>query len=586
MLYKDRVLETSQTTGTGTLTLDGAEPGYQGFGSDGEYPYALWQVDSDGNPSGAWETGIGQYTSSGSLFARLRITERSDAIYAETSIVLGATASGTGTSISTNAPAGVQVGERLVLVVVVEANITPATPTGWTQRDTDVTATHSCNLTIWDRVADGTANDTPTVTLSSATYTAIIVRLTGKHSFGSFDVCNVEAQGSNSSYSLPVVSIANKDSFALSFNTHGVTAAGTSTLPGWNMQEVTDGEGLIIVGHTFFEDGNSSGTVTFGTNNSSRKLTSILVYSPPAPVNLTGDSRIICTKPASLIFPQYQLFDTPGTHTWVKPPGCKVVEVILIGGGGGGGSGRKGAAGGARTGGAGGGGGGLFRDRFLASQLGAVESVVVGAGGPGGVSQTADSSNGSAGTAGGGSTFYNARAAGGGGGGAGIASNVSGGSAGGVDSLYSRSGNIGGATHTANGGLTATAAPQLGPTGGGGGGCIFATDVISSAGAGGSLTGGSTASCIPTTIAGGAAGTGGGNGSAGNSYEILRGLSIGTGGGGGHAAASGQSGNGANGANYGAGGGGGAAALDSGDTATGSGAGGNGAGGAVMVISY
>lgn len=70
----DRVLETSTTTGTGTLTLAGAVTGYQSFGVVGntnKTPMAIWEVDGNGNPSGAWEVAIDcVYTVSGTTLTR------------------------------------------------------------------------------------------------------------------------------------------------------------------------------------------------------------------------------------------------------------------------------------------------------------------------------------------------------------------------------------------------------------------------------------------------------------------------------------------------------------------------------------
>lgn len=63
----DRIMETSTTTGTGALTLSGAVTGFRAFSaipniaSGDTLPYALWAVDSDGIPTGDWETGIGTY---------------------------------------------------------------------------------------------------------------------------------------------------------------------------------------------------------------------------------------------------------------------------------------------------------------------------------------------------------------------------------------------------------------------------------------------------------------------------------------------------------------------------------------------
>ena len=73
----DRVLETSTTTGTGTLTLAGAVTGYQAFSTacaNGDTaPYYAEEVDANGVPTGAWETGIGTWTTGNNL-ARSVIT--------------------------------------------------------------------------------------------------------------------------------------------------------------------------------------------------------------------------------------------------------------------------------------------------------------------------------------------------------------------------------------------------------------------------------------------------------------------------------------------------------------------------------
>lgn len=62
LVRAERVLETSTTTGTGSLTLGGPVTGYRSFASvmstsDTCY-YAIVAVDSSGRPSGAWETGL------------------------------------------------------------------------------------------------------------------------------------------------------------------------------------------------------------------------------------------------------------------------------------------------------------------------------------------------------------------------------------------------------------------------------------------------------------------------------------------------------------------------------------------------
>lgn len=74
LVVKDRVLETSTTTGTGTYTLAGALTGYQSFSVIGNgnttYYAATNGVD--------WEVGIGTYTSSGTTLSRDTILESSN----------------------------------------------------------------------------------------------------------------------------------------------------------------------------------------------------------------------------------------------------------------------------------------------------------------------------------------------------------------------------------------------------------------------------------------------------------------------------------------------------------------------------
>lgn len=75
LVLKDRVKETTTTTGTGAVTLAGASSGFQSFSviGDGNVTYYAI-VDS---ASGAWEVGIGTYTSSGTTLSRDIILESS-----------------------------------------------------------------------------------------------------------------------------------------------------------------------------------------------------------------------------------------------------------------------------------------------------------------------------------------------------------------------------------------------------------------------------------------------------------------------------------------------------------------------------
>jgi hypothetical protein len=67
LVLADRVLETTATTGSGTITLAGAKQGYQSFSlaiGNGNQTYYTVAGSTE------WEVGIGTYTSSGNTLSR------------------------------------------------------------------------------------------------------------------------------------------------------------------------------------------------------------------------------------------------------------------------------------------------------------------------------------------------------------------------------------------------------------------------------------------------------------------------------------------------------------------------------------
>jgi hypothetical protein len=66
LVVKDRVQESTNTTGTGTLTLAGAVTGYQSFSAIGNANTTYYTI-TDGT---LWEVGLGTYTSSGTTLSR------------------------------------------------------------------------------------------------------------------------------------------------------------------------------------------------------------------------------------------------------------------------------------------------------------------------------------------------------------------------------------------------------------------------------------------------------------------------------------------------------------------------------------
>lgn len=68
LVVKDRVKETSTTTGTGTITLAGAVAGFDAFSVIGNTNTTYYAIVAQ--TPGEWEVGIGTYTSSGTTLSR------------------------------------------------------------------------------------------------------------------------------------------------------------------------------------------------------------------------------------------------------------------------------------------------------------------------------------------------------------------------------------------------------------------------------------------------------------------------------------------------------------------------------------
>lgn len=201
-----------------------------------------------------------------------------------------------------------------------------------------------------------------------------------------------------------------------------------------------------------------------------------------------------------------QVYLAPGTDTWTKPSGAKVVQITCIAGASSGSAGRNAAT---AAGGGGGGGGGWAQAQFSAGDLPATLTIDVGAGGAATANTDGAASN------------------------AGTSSDAK---AGAVIIAYAGPGAIAGASSSGSGGTggqgggfgtTATATESFGSqqASGGAGGTTAAAGVAARDFAGGGGAGGGTSQAAS---AGGAATRGGGGGGGGRSNT-----NVGTGGGGG-----------------------------------------------------
>lgn len=74
LIVKDRVKETTTTTGTGTITLAGASTGFQSFAAIGNGNTTYYAIKSGNN----YEVGLGTYTASGTTLSRDTVLESSN----------------------------------------------------------------------------------------------------------------------------------------------------------------------------------------------------------------------------------------------------------------------------------------------------------------------------------------------------------------------------------------------------------------------------------------------------------------------------------------------------------------------------
>ena len=74
LIVKDRIKESTTTTGTGTLTLAGATTGFQTFAAVGDANTTYYAILNGSN----WEVGLGTYTASGTTLSRDTILSSSN----------------------------------------------------------------------------------------------------------------------------------------------------------------------------------------------------------------------------------------------------------------------------------------------------------------------------------------------------------------------------------------------------------------------------------------------------------------------------------------------------------------------------
>lgn len=152
-------------------------------------------------------------------------------------ITPGTVATGTDTSAETNAPSGVTAGDLLVLTVLVEGAVTITTPSNWTARPTVADGFGGHRLAVFERIATGGGDDTPTVTVGAGigNWQTCILRIEGQKASSPFDTSNTASATSGTSAALP--SITTAEDAELLIGVVGTTAGDVTVHPsGWDIQ--------------------------------------------------------------------------------------------------------------------------------------------------------------------------------------------------------------------------------------------------------------------------------------------------------------------------------------------------------------
>lgn len=151
---------------------------------------------------------------------------------------VGSESYGTDASAETAAPASVVSGDLLLLTLFIRCNprVTPTTPTGWTVTGSqlDDSSTYG-DVYVFHRIADGTATDTPTVTLSASPangWQTRILRVDGHDATTPIDTtAGANRAGSSDTAEIPVATVARNGSLAICVA--GKMAGGTNSDQTW-----------------------------------------------------------------------------------------------------------------------------------------------------------------------------------------------------------------------------------------------------------------------------------------------------------------------------------------------------------------
>lgn len=409
-LFKDRVKDSTTTTGTGNITLAGAPPtGFQSFNAGyGVGPLFFYVIESGAD----WEVGIGHLSASTTLVrdtvlassnsnalvsfsaGTKNVFSDAPAYYFQPStpsiISVGAEFTNTGVPTAT-LPGTHALNDILVLVLQSSNDSLIAAPTGYTQLGpqngigTGAAAGANRLAIFWKR--DGGSETAPTLTDTGDHTYGMMFAVRGCPTTGDpFEFAgnnwkfNTSTSGSGPKSVTHIDNVLVVDIFASSIDNASAQASALTNASLTSLTEqfddgTTDGTGGgIVVSSGIKASAGEVNATTLTWANTSIDLCSRIHFVPAdayANQNASkgAEIQIFIGSPTDL------------DDTWVKPTGARKVFAQVIDGGGGGSGGNTTTT---AEGGGGGGGGGYDEAFFNADDLGSTVTLHAGKGGAAG----------------------------------------------------------------------------------------------------------------------------------------------------------------------------------------------------------
>ena len=386
LVLKDRIKETTTTTGTGTYTLGGAVAGFETFTSNLSNSDTTYYCCTDGTN---FEVGTGTFTTSGTTLSR-------DTIHS---------------SSNSNNAVNWSSGTRTIFCTV------PADKLVFEDAAGDVTAKTSDGAILKLQTSDTTVETGDTIGAiefsapdeASGTDAILTCASIVAQSDGNFSSANNQAhldfKLASSGAPSTKMTLSNGEA---TFGTDLLAKTSSGAILKLQRSDTSVVDGNLLGKIEFSAPDESSGTdaittaasisafadATFASDNnqtdmvfklgSSGSATEKLRLHHGGDLELAGGKLIGATS--GTVEVDEQVFTSSGT--WTKPEGAIMTYIFCIGGGGGGGAGGRGST--YASGGGGGSGGGTDLQMFISAALESTMSVTVGAGGSGGAALTSD----------------------------------------------------------------------------------------------------------------------------------------------------------------------------------------------------